>query len=109
MMQTTAQDNNTGNSVPPGASIDKGIRNFLSEIFIVSDDPMELDGSVSLTDSGVIDSMGVLELVMYLEETYDMQISEVEMTPENLDTIDNAVRFVRSKLEAEEQRDASHA
>lgn len=107
MMQSTTQANDS-NPVPPGASIDKGIRTFLAEVFVVNDDPMALPGDTSLTDSGAIDSMGVLELVMYLEETYGLEISELEMTPENLDTIDNAVRFVRSKLGAEEQRDASH-
>lgn len=45
----------------------------------------------------MIDSTGVLELVGYLEEAFDIRISDDELLPENLDTIDNVVRFVTRK------------
>lgn len=86
--------------VTQGISMEQEIRTFLAEIFIVDQDIMALPGNASLTDHGILDSMGVLELVLHLEESYGIHISETETTPDNLDTIDNAVRFVRSKLGA---------
>ncbi len=78
-------------------TIHEKILGFINENFITgrSDTTVELDAS--LIDSGVIDSTGVLELVMFLEETYDIQVDDEEITPENLDTINNIVEFMKSK------------
>lgn len=76
------------------------IRQFLTEVFFLGDDPAAVPGSQSLIDSGIIDSTGVLELVGFLEERYSIQIDDEELVPENLDTIDNIVSFVGRKQKA---------
>ena len=49
----------------------------------------------------MIDSTGVLELVGFLEENFEIRIQDDELVPENLDTIDNIVQFVTRKRAAE--------
>lgn len=49
----------------------------------------------------MIDSTGVLELVGFLEETFEIRIQDDELVPENLDTIDSIVAFVARKQSAE--------
>ena len=73
------------------------LRSFLAENFLLGEDSRGLPGSASLIEAGIIDSTGVLELVGFLEETYDIQIAEAELVPENLDSIDNIVTFVGAK------------
>ena len=73
------------------------LRSFLAENFLLGEDFRGLPGSASLIEAGIIDSTGVLELVGFLEETYDIQIAEAELVPENLDSIDNIVGFVGAK------------
>jgi acyl carrier protein len=73
------------------------LRSFLVENFLLGDDARELPGSASLIEAGIIDSTGALELVGFLEETYGIEISDTELVPENLDSIDNVVRFVTAK------------
>ena len=60
-----------------------------------------LPGSTSLIEAGIIDSTGVLELVGFLEDTFDVRIRDDELVPENLDTIDSIVAFVGRKQAAE--------
>jgi acyl carrier protein len=72
----------------------------MTEAFFLGDDPSELSASQSLIDSGIIDSTGVLELVGFLEEQFDIRIEDDELVPENLDSIDNIVRFVGRKQAA---------
>jgi acyl carrier protein len=79
------------------SGIEDAIREFLAANFFLGDDPAGLPGSASLIEAGVIDSTGVLELVGYLEETFDIRIQDDELLPENLDTIDNIVGFVTRK------------
>lgn len=82
------------------AAIEGEIRAFLSENFPLSASGT-VDGDQSLVESGVIDSLGVLELVEFLDEKYGLQIAEEELVPENLDSIARIVRFVSSKLGAD--------
>lgn len=43
--------------------------------------------SESLTETGVIDSIGLLQLVDYLESRYKIEIPMEIITPENFDTL----------------------
>jgi acyl carrier protein len=47
--------------------------------------------------AGIIDSTGVLELIMFLEEQFGIKVADEEMTPENLDSVDRIVAFVGRK------------
>lgn len=51
----------------------------------------------SFLESGVIDSTGVLELVTYLENKFGFKIADEELVPENLDSINNVLRFIERK------------
>lgn len=77
-------------------ALEPAIRQFVRENFIVGEAP--LPGDASLTQTGIIDSLGVLELVLFLEERYGVRVSEAETLPENLDTVDNIVRYLGTKL-----------
>jgi acyl carrier protein len=81
--------------------MEQKIREFLAANFFLGDDPSALGGSTSLIEAGVIDSTGVLELVGFLEEEFALRIADDELVPENLDSIDNIVRFVERKQAGE--------
>lgn len=70
---------------------------FIKENFIMGRHEIVLDPAVSLIESGIMDSTGVLELVEFLENTYSIKIEDEELTPENLETIDNIVAFLKTK------------
>ena len=80
--------------------MESDLRSFLAENFLLGEEFRGLPGSASLIEAGIIDSTGVLELVGFLEETYDIEITDSELVPENLDSIDNVVRFVGAKRNA---------
>lgn len=81
-------------------TIERDIRDFLSENFPLADEGAGLAEGDSLIEAGVIDSTGVLELIEYLESNYAIQISDEEVLPENLDSIARIGRFVTTKLQA---------
>jgi len=51
----------------------------------------------SFLDEGIIDSTGILELVSFLEEQYDISVEDEELVPENLDSINNVVAYLEGK------------
>ena len=68
--------------------------------FALGEQMSSLADDTSFMESGVIDSTGVLELVAFLEETYEFKVEDEEMVPENLDTIGNLCAFVERKANA---------
>lgn len=52
---------------------------------------------------GIVDSTGFLELVLFLEETFDIKVEDSELVPENLDSLDLIDAFLRKKLEGQAQ------
>ncbi len=59
--------------------------------------PEELADKDSLLDKGIVDSTGVLELVGFLEETFEIQIEDEELIPDNLDSVDKIAAYVNKK------------
>lgn len=72
------------------------IRAFLTSNFYVPD-PAALADDASLLDQGLIDSTGVLEVIEFLETNFDITVQDAEMLPENLDSINRMVEFVKRK------------
>lgn len=81
-------------------SIEQEVRQFLRDNFPLSADGVALDREDSLIEVGVIDSTGVLELIGFIEERYEIEIRDEEVLPENLDSIANITRFVGEKVGA---------
>jgi acyl carrier protein len=76
------------------------IRNFIVENFLFGEDD-GLDEDTSFLEDGIIDSTGVLELVVFLEETFGFTIEDEEFIPENLDSIQNVVKYLKRKRSGE--------
>ena len=67
-------------------AISKDIQQFLKSRGFL-DGKISLDEHQSLTETGVIDSIGLLQLVDYLESSYKIEIPMEIITPENFDTL----------------------
>jgi len=78
-------------------NIKDGIREYILNNYLFSTDASALDDHVSLMATGVLDSTGILEIIMYLEDTFAMNVADEEMVPENLDSVTNIVAFVKRK------------
>ena len=86
--------------MPSPDAIEEEVRQFLRDNFPLSADGVTLDREDSLIEVGVIDSTGVLELIGFIEERYEVEIADEEVLPENLDSIASIGRFVAGKLGA---------
>jgi len=73
------------------------IRNFILKNFLFSEDEGSLSDEASLIASGAIDSTGVLELIMFIEESFQIKVAEEEMVPENLDSVQKIIKYVNGK------------
>lgn len=77
-------------------SIQGKIRDFIVETFLFGDD-QGLEEDTSFLENGIIDSTGILELVIFLDEEFNIEIADEELIPENLDSINRIVAFLNWK------------
>ena len=77
--------------------IKKTVRDYILQNFLMGDMGVQLKDDQSFLDHHILDSTGFIELVTFLESTWNFRIQDEEMIPENLDSLDNIERFVRSK------------
>lgn len=73
------------------------VREYILKNYLFSTDAAALRDDVSLMQTGVIDSTGVLELIMFLQEQFGIQVADEEMLPENLDSVHAIAAFVARK------------
>ena len=73
------------------------LRDFIAKNFLFCDE-CSLPDTASFLEAGIIDSTRVLELILFLEERYRITLSDEEIVPENLDSIESLKVFVESKL-----------
>ncbi len=52
----------------------------------------------SLVEGGVVDQTGILEIVLFVEETYGIEVSDADLTPDNFDTVNNIAAYVTRRL-----------
>lgn len=89
-------------SIPiESAQIEHAVRHYILENLMFSDDVSKLPLDMSLLASGTVDSNAVLEIVMFLEESYGVQIKDSQMLPENFDSVAKISSFVQGLLAAQ--------
>jgi acyl carrier protein len=63
-------------------------------------DGVTLDDDLSLIDSGIVDSTGMLDVILFLEGAFAISIEDRDTVPENLETVGRIAAFVQRKLDA---------
>ena len=69
------------------------------------DDELVPGGGGTFTDetpllTGFIDSAGLMQLIMFIEDEFDLQIDESEITPDHFQTVSDIERFVKTKMDS---------
>lgn len=77
-------------------SIQPRIRSFISDKFPAARKRV-LSDEAPLLESGIIDSLGVLDVVAFLEQTFEIKIQDEELTPDNFGSIYLLSSFVEQK------------
>lgn len=80
--------------MPPAAET---IRAFIVENFLFGDTSVDLGDDVSLIETGIVDSTGVLELVGFVETTYGLTVGDADIVPANFDSIGRLAAFVAAR------------
>ena len=78
-------------------SVEQKIRDYILDNYLFTDDQSALTNEDSFLDKGIIDSTGIMEVIFFLEEQFNVKVEDVEMIPENLDSVKNIVSYIERK------------
>lgn len=79
------------------------IKEFIIENFLFGDEG-NLENDSSFMENGIIDSTGILELITFLEEKFEISVQDDELIPDNLDSLNNVVGFLERKIKAQDSK-----
>lgn len=71
---------------------------MVTEIAAVDLGKKALESDEDLLGSGIIDSMGVIKLVVFLEKTFGIVVADEDVVPENFQSLNCIVNFVEQKM-----------
>ena len=78
------------------SEIRKKLREFIKNNFLLGNDA-NLSDEDSFMGKGIVDSTGILEVVSFVEDNFNMKIADEDLMPENLDSINNLVKYVTTR------------
>ncbi|UCC99522.1 MAG: acyl carrier protein [Phycisphaerales bacterium] len=73
------------------------IRRFIVENILFGDEN-GLDETTSFEANGILDSLGMVELITFVEDRFGIEIEDTEIAPENLDSVQRIAELVERKL-----------
>ena len=82
------------------ADVIERTRAYITENFLYMRRDFRLDDNDSLLGSGIIDSMGVMEVIAFIETEFGVEVGDEDVTEENLGTIRAISRYVVARTES---------
>jgi acyl carrier protein len=78
------------------------VRQYIVDNFLFGE-ASGLGDETSFLEEGIVDSTGMLELIMFLEESFHISVEDDELIPENLDSVKNIACYLDRKLTPRDQ------
>src|SRR6266404_8199664 len=85
-----------------GNHVNLQIRKFILNKFPLGR-KQQIKDSDNLLESGVLDSLGVLDLVSFVEQEFFVHVTDDELVPENFESIDRIAAFIETKSSTSRQ------
>lgn len=76
---------------------EEAIASYIAENILFSKKGYPYALEDSFLENGIVDSVNVLELVMFVEETFRVTVDDSEIVPENFDSVSSLAAYIRSK------------
>jgi acyl carrier protein len=77
--------------------VEEMIRAYIAENMLFSDNGYPHADSASFLEEGIVDSMGIMELVMFVEENFRITVEDEELVPDNFDSVSRLAAYIRTK------------
>jgi acyl carrier protein len=77
--------------------IENKIKDYIAKNLLFSDDGYGYPDDASFLEEGIVDSQGVMELVMFVEDEFGVTVEDEDITPDNFDSVSLLAEYIRRK------------
>jgi acyl carrier protein len=77
--------------------IETKIKDYIAKNLLFSEEGYTYADDVSFLQEGIIDSLGVMELVEFVQKEFGIKVEQTEVTPEHFDSVAKLAAFVKAK------------
>ena len=78
-------------------TIEAQIKDYIAKNLLFSSDGFKYSDSASFLEEGIVDSQGVMELVLFVEENFNIQVKDTEIVPDNFDSVSRLSAYIQRK------------
>lgn len=77
--------------------IEERVRDYIARNLLFSEEGFPFGDDGSFLQQGIIDSLGVMELVEFVQRDFGIQVEQKEVTPDHFDSVTKLAAFIRRK------------
>lgn len=74
------------------------IRQYIAKNLLFSDKGFKHSDDASFLEEGIVDSLGIMELVVFIEETFGITVADKDLTPDNFDSVNKLAHYIQRHL-----------
>jgi acyl carrier protein len=78
-------------------SIEAQIREYLAENVLFSEGVFEYSDDASFLEEGIIDSVAIMDFVVFIEKAFTIDIEDHEIIPDHFDSVNKVAKYIRAK------------
>jgi acyl carrier protein len=80
--------------------MEDAIRDYISRELVRDPAKPPLENSTPLLDSGVLDSLGLLRLVVFIQDRFEIVMDDLDLVPEHFASVDAICAYIRARAPA---------
>jgi acyl carrier protein len=73
------------------------VNDYISREIVQDPTLLPLSNDTSLLETGILDSLGLLRLVVFLEEQFKITVGEADLLPENFNSVNTICAYLRAR------------
>lgn len=80
-----------------GAQMESVINDYISREIVQDPAVLPLSNDTSLLTGGILDSLSLLRLVVFLQDRFQLTVDETDLLPENFDSVNAICAYLRAR------------
>lgn len=84
------------------------VNDYISRELVQDATLLPLGNATSLLETGILDSLSLLRLVVFIQERFGIVVDDVDLVPEHFDSVDTICAYLRSRDEGKVGQAGSH-
>jgi acyl carrier protein len=92
-----------------GIEVEALINEYISRELVQDASLLPLGNTTPLLETGIVDSLGLLRLVVFIQQQFGITVDDVDLVPENFDSVEAISAYLRSRDGGRTNQAASRA